>query len=76
MIIGNVLDALGRPAEGKPDRCEICSWSCFQGTHLLICRRHAPVLAERDGVNRSTWPNVQDGDWCGDFKLRISEETS
>jgi len=28
------------------------------------CRRHAPIV----GKDRSTWPDVGRGDWCGDHE--------
>jgi hypothetical protein len=55
-----------------PQNCINCEYSKNTNTPEhpeqveLICRRYAP--APRDTSQFSTWPQVKQGDWCGEYK--------
>lgn len=57
--------------------CENCRYFAPEGSGAGECRRHAPApAAVRHSRGREDntigiegwWPNVSDGDWCGEFE--------
>ncbi len=54
-------------------QCKNCFF-CVERTYdevdikYLSCRKHAPVLVPSSG--ETWWPNIEETDWCGDFKLK------
>lgn len=55
----------------KPVFC--CNCKFFRSRELFTseCHRHPPMIyldfeKEREGEVTSTWPTVDDDDWCGD----------
>ena len=56
-------------------RCKICRWFDQQHKSLMeiskelgYCRKHKPVIYQRDGQYYGGWPLVDVDDFCGEFR--------
>lgn len=51
--------------------CSLCKWSALRVTDdqgpVLDCRRNPPQVVVH-GDLLIVWPQVEFGDWCGEFK--------
>ena len=58
--------------EENEDYAEVCGWCAYyerDTRHQGECRRYAPRPGDESrGIGGPMWPQVQESDWCGEFK--------
>jgi radical SAM protein with 4Fe4S-binding SPASM domain len=56
----NLVALGGKQLPQRNQTCMRCKYYCEGG-----CRRHAPMPGDSDCWD---WPNVDPGDWCGEWR--------
>lgn len=60
--------------ESRAEWCKTCRFADTDGLDGLICRRNPPLVQmytiNREHFAESWWPEVEDDDWCGEWKAK------